>query len=71
MSRVAKVGVALVVVAGAVVTVIAYWTGRDSTDGQEALVIPFLIFWTAVAVGFVWIDRAIGALRRHLAGPSS
>ena len=61
----------LVLIAGIVLTVIAYQTGKDSTDGQEALVIPFLIFWTIMALGAVWlVDRGIQALWRNFAKPS-
>jgi hypothetical protein len=38
VSKAPKVAVALVLVAGAVLIMVVYWQGRDSTDGAEALV---------------------------------
>lgn len=62
---------ALVVVAGIAVAVTAYYTGRDSTDGQEALVIPSVIFWTTLALGVVWaVVQAVRAMRRKFVNPS-
>lgn len=70
MSKVAKVAMALLSLTGAALIVIAYWTGRDSTDAQQALVIPFLVLWTLLAVAGVWVlDRAIRALRRRFGNP--
>jgi hypothetical protein len=69
MSIVAKVVAALVIVAGATLIVVSYLTPTD--DAQDALVIPFLIFWTAIAVGIVWaLDRAIRTVWRNFAKPS-
>jgi hypothetical protein len=71
VSKFGKVAMVLVLIAGIVVTVIAYESGKDSTDGQEALVIPFLIFWTVMALGAIWlVDRGIRALWRNFAKPS-
>jgi hypothetical protein len=70
VSKIGKVAMALVVVAGIAVAVIAYFTGRDSTDGQEALVIPFVIFWTILALCVVWaVDQAIRAMWRNFVKP--
>ncbi len=55
----------LVAFSGTVVAIAAYEDGRDSGDGQEALVVPFVIFWTVVALAIVWgVDRAIRRSRR-------
>jgi uncharacterized membrane protein YphA (DoxX/SURF4 family) len=70
MSKVGKMATVIVLVAGAILVAIAYWTGRDSTDAQEALVIPFLIFWTLLAVAGVWtLDRVVAWVRRYFAEP--
>ena len=71
ISKIGRVAMVLVGFAGAALTVIAYLAGRDSTDAQEALVVPFMIYWTAIAVSLVFLlDRFIGHLRRSFARPS-
>ena len=43
--------------------VLAYRT-PSTGDGQEALVIPFIVFWTLLAVGLIWLlDWMIRAVR--------
>jgi hypothetical protein len=67
MPSVSRAGIALaalVVIAGAVLAVLAYRT-PSTGDGQEALVIPFIVFWTFIALVLVWgLDRAIRAYWR-------
>jgi len=71
VSKFGIVAVVLVCLAGAALAVVAYVSGRDSTDGQAALVVPFVIFWTAIAASVVvLLDRFIGHLRRSFAKPS-
>jgi len=66
MSRAAVVVAVLVVAAGVVVAVLAYRT-PSTGDGQEALVIPFIVFWTLLAVGLIWLlDWMIRAVRAHI-----
>jgi hypothetical protein len=70
MSKVALVAAGLVVVAGAIVFVLAYRTPTTG-DGQEAIVRPFVVFWTVLGVAVVWgVDRTIRAIRRYFAKPS-
>jgi hypothetical protein len=65
VSRAAVIVAVLVVGAGVAVTFLAYRTPTTG-DGQEALVIPFIIFWTVLAVGLVWLlDWVIRAIRRE------
>ena len=53
------IAVWLVALAGTVIAIAAYEVGRVSGDGQEALVLPFVVFWTVVALVVVWaLDRA-------------
>ena len=59
------IAVWLVALAGTVIAIAAYEVGRDSGDGQEALVLPFVILWTVVALVVVWaLDRAYRRSRR-------
>jgi peptidoglycan/LPS O-acetylase OafA/YrhL len=56
----------LVVVAGLILGVIVYIESQGSSDGQQALVWPFLIFWTGLALFVVWaLDRLLGGPRRR------
>jgi hypothetical protein len=72
ISKIGLVAMVLVGVAGAALTVIAHLSVRDSPDGQAALVVPFMIFWTAIAVSLVFLlDRFIGHLRRSVAKRST
>lgn len=57
----------LLVRAGAVVTVLFHWAGRDSAEAREALMVPLAVFWTFVAVMLIWtIDLFVRALRWHV-----
>ena len=65
MSRAATVVAVLVAAAGVAVAVLAYRT-PSTGDGLEALVIPFIVFWTLLAVALVWfLDWTIRAIRAH------
>ena len=54
-SKPGKVAMWLVVIAGAALFAVAYLAGKGSTDGQEALVLPFVVFWTVCALVVVWL----------------
>jgi hypothetical protein len=55
----------LVVLAGVIVGAAIYVENRDTSDGQYALVWPFLILWTLLALFVVWVlDRLFGGRRR-------
>ena len=71
MSKVGIGAVIVVCLGGAVLAVAEYLSGRDSADAQQALVVPFVIFWTAIAASVVvLLDRFIGHLRRSFVSPS-
>ena len=56
----------LFVRAGAVVTIVFYWAGRDSADAREALMVPLAVLWTIAAVTLIWtVDLFVRALRRQ------
>ena len=66
VSKTAKEAMLLFARAGAVVTVVLYWAGRDSADAREALLVPLAVFWTVVAVTLIWtIDLFFRAVRGH------
>jgi hypothetical protein len=66
MSWIGRIAFSLVAVGGAVLFFIARESGKDSTDGQEALVLPFVVFWTLVALGVVWFaDWLIRDMRQR------
>jgi hypothetical protein len=66
VSKTAKEAMFLFARAGAVVTVVLYWDGRDSADAQQALVVTLTIYWTVVALTLIWvIDGFVRALRGH------
>jgi hypothetical protein len=65
VSRITVTALLLVALGGTVLGIVAYEAGRDSGDGQEALVLPFVAFWTVVALAAVWgLDRLIRNWRR-------
>jgi hypothetical protein len=45
--------------AGAVVTVVLYMKSRGTGDAQEAMLVPFAIYWTVVAVTLIWMIDAV------------
>jgi mannose/fructose/N-acetylgalactosamine-specific phosphotransferase system component IIC len=66
VSKTAKAAMILFARAGAVVTVVFSWAGRDSADAREALMVPLAVFWTVVSVTLIWtIDGFVRALRGH------
>ena len=68
MSAIAKFAMVLAGIAGAIIAVVAYLDGRDSTDAQEALVVPFVVFWTGLALVLIWmLDGIIRAVWRYFA----
>lgn len=69
MSRVAKVAMVAVLIAG--ILLVALDQRSDSTDAQAALVTPFLIFWTILALAAIaLLDVIVRAMWRHFAKPS-
>ena len=45
--------------AGAVVTVVLYMKSRGTGDAREAMLVPFAIYWTVVAVTLIWMIDAV------------
>ena len=65
MTKAGKAAVVFVFVASLALIFDARSDLRDSTDGQAAFVIPFLIFWTILALGgVVLLDYLARTIRR-------
>jgi Kef-type K+ transport system membrane component KefB len=67
VSRVGTIAILLVVLATAVLAVFAYFDLKGATDAQAGLVIPFILFWGALAlVAVAFVDFVIRTLWRAI-----
>jgi hypothetical protein len=65
VTKVGKLAIALVLLACVVLGVVIQIDLRDSTDAQGGLAMPFLIFWTALALAAVaFLDYLARTIRR-------